>query len=464
MEKHIRDTRRDSRTVLSGRTAQVSYNGEVLNKHEITFQLERVVWEHYGREYQAKHTDMWYEVEKQDSNGDKYIDIELHTGENLRCLCGFKNDLLNYYRPNGSKVTKYIRNNILKNYLGMDNQTIDKHYANFCNDVSKLYADNMLIDTWFIPDFHNLGDGYYEGGHSTCFRDGGENENNKNYLASSSRYQAIAVRMKGRDGREDSMGRALVYFAGGRNVFIFNHYHGYGLPQTKELFTDALRALLGWKDAQVGRDDMGDTLFYLNGDAVHLWDNKGGHEKRYYAPSRKHRMTCPVCGRKRRESDMDVYVDGCTRIIGCSEECTSYEEDNRYTCVACGDRMDEDDIYIGGDDVLCEDCYHSNYSSCAECGETTYNDDTIETHDGDSVCRVCAREHYYECEKCSEVYHIDNVQSTPDGDSWCHECFSEVYEECAECGEYVERDTMTRDIFRFVCEDCTPEDDDTDNQ
>ena len=67
------------------------------------------------------------------------------------------------------------------------------------------------------------------------------------------------------------------------------------------------------------------------------------------------------------------------------------EEDVRY-CDCCGEIIPEDDeSYLIGDDIICEDCRRRECGCCENCDELIYNSEAI-TDDGHFVCRSCQKQ------------------------------------------------------------------------
>ena len=98
------------------------------------------------------------------------------------------------------------------------------------------------------------------------------------------------------------------------------------------------------------------------------------------------------------------------------------EEDVRY-CDCCGEIIPEDDeSYLIGDDIICEDCRRRECGCCENCDELIYNNEAI-TDDGHFVCRSCYENEYYHCNCCGMLLHQDDIYTYNDMD-FCYDCYS----------------------------------------
>jgi hypothetical protein len=79
-------------------------------------------------------------------------------------------------------------------------------------------------------------------------------------------------------------------------------------------------------------------------------------EYAYSGPS-----VCLLCGQTHTDYDTEQELVCC--------ECNHYRK-----CAECGDRVHVDDLYMHGDDYLCEYCYETMTSACSLCEETHFND------------------------------------------------------------------------------------------
>ena len=178
------------------------------------------------------------------------------------------------------------------------------------------------------------------------------------------------------------------------------------------------------------------------------------------------------------------------------------EDEDEYTCCACGSELNEDNQYCAGDgddDSYCETCFHERYFSCDRCGNYVWREDgeyTIFTDSGAVYCGRCAGMYANYCEKCGENfqyegsgrcapgdydgwycescyderftpcdgcnddYDHDDLTSAPDDCLYCSECYAERFAECGVCGDVFARMGASGD----VCGDCREVDEDNDEE
>jgi hypothetical protein len=116
---------------------------------------------------------------------------------------------------------------------------------------------------------------------------------------------------------------------------------------------------------------------------------------------------------------------------------------SRYTCDACGDRVDEDYTFSGHNDdgTYCESCYNDRFSSCDKCNET-YDRDDIHSVSGsryDYLCEHCLdRIGAVKCEDCGD-YSVDDYHIMQDSENvYCESCADRNTEFTCQCGERFE--------------------------
>ena len=143
-----------------------------------------------------------------------------------------------------------------------------------------------------------------------------------------------------------------------------------------------------------------------------------------------------------------------------------FSEYGAFVCVICGQRLDEDDVYYVGNDVLCQDCAYEHAVECSHCGTTIYFDDA--TSVGDSLyCDTCIDDYFRECEICGELVHNSYIYEVKGGQLVCDYCLENKFGTCDGCGEFVPNDelfnikssdkTSKDPIDARLCEDCFDE-------
>lgn len=139
-------------------------------------------------------------------------------------------------------------------------------------------------------------------------------------------------------------------------------------------------------------------------------------------------------GESKVDNDADIYIEWDTTY--------KWDYTAQSECDRCGDRVDSDDLYYSErtDRSYCEVCYDELFSSCDDCGDTTYIDDLNDAYDergrNVSVCNGCFEDHYYECYHCGDFHHIDDTSSYSD-DIYCTDCYNDHIKQCDECGDDV---------------------------
>jgi hypothetical protein len=126
------------------------------------------------------------------------------------------------------------------------------------------------------------------------------------------------------------------------------------------------------------------------------------------------------------------------------------EEGGRYRCDDCNERIPAgDEVYIERRGTyICEDCYHSDYSTCEGC-EHIYRYDDMNNFDirvrrgGIWLERECYRcdncqsEDFNSCDDCEFYIPVnEDLTETVDGNSVCGCCIEDRYSHCEECESY----------------------------
>lgn len=177
-----------------------------------------------------------------------------------------------------------------------------------------------------------------------------------------------------------------------------------------------------------------------------------------------------VALRNNGESAGDLWINGGTAyLVGPQESVLEWEkidlkweEIEKYTCVRCGESIDENDhshspdgedfcndcfeercfycrhceeifwssgVHWGpNEETLCEDCYNAECTSCAACNKILWFHDAIEDSEGERFCQKCYSDRYSECDNCEKEYLHDDLTQI-DGGIYCEDCLSEHSEE-----------------------------------
>jgi hypothetical protein len=129
---------------------------------------------------------------------------------------------------------------------------------------------------------------------------------------------------------------------------------------------------------------------------------------------------CADCDRLLTEDEAERgYTNTADELIceGCDE---SYR-----CCVACENKVHEDDTYWGDDEPYCERCFYDRFDYCAGCDETYNNEETTYIENIGSLCDDCYNnDGYFYCSYCSEHYHPEDKSDKEDkyGDPVCKNC------------------------------------------
>jgi hypothetical protein len=103
-----------------------------------------------------------------------------------------------------------------------------------------------------------------------------------------------------------------------------------------------------------------------------------------------------------------------------------------YSCEeGCGDNSESPNIVNYQGDVLCMDCYESDYLSCGNCGDVMHCDEGHTTPcDSDYYCEDCRCDTFGYCEDCGEARWHDDMYG--DEGYYCEDCYSGCDEETSE--------------------------------
>ena len=142
-------------------------------------------------------------------------------------------------------------------------------------------------------------------------------------------------------------------------------------------------------------------------------------------------------------------------------------EDNRPSCYACGDRIDEDDVCTSDSgNTYCVSCYGARFTRCERCGNERASDSTYTVRTGrcstEEWCEHCFDNHAFICKGCGDNFLYDD-RVVVEGDNYCSSC-SRSSGGCSGCGERFFDSNMTERDGERYCNDCLPEEGDDDDE
>lgn len=131
-------------------------------------------------------------------------------------------------------------------------------------------------------------------------------------------------------------------------------------------------------------------------------------------------------------------------------------------CAYCGDTHPESEMSQLGpnDEYFCSDCI-DEMVICEDCGDVHHVEEMFLVHaddgsdDGYYVCEDCFDTNYTRCAECGEYIHRENAERI-DGYAYCQPCYEELFTECPECGAIVRREDLVYSdcLDDYVCEEC----------
>jgi len=138
---------------------------------------------------------------------------------------------------------------------------------------------------------------------------------------------------------------------------------------------------------------------------------------------------------------------------------------SEYTCVGCGEDLDEDAVVYradGDDDTYCSGCFYERYLSCDRCGGHVWREGgeyTTLADSGEVWCDSCAGGYAYCCYSCAESYRNSRHGSLGPDDCWyCDSCYREKFSRCEGCeAAFVTEDLTCAPNDRRYCSDCYSE-------
>lgn len=165
---------------------------------------------------------------------------------------------------------------------------------------------------------------------------------------------------------------------------------------------------------------------------------------------------CENCGCTDEEL-FAIEIDGETRLL-----CADCAEAAGFVrCEDCGAWIPEaDSLVTAYGEIICEECYDSDYFTCEDCGDIYPCDDLVEVNPGTRyvlyVCEHCARRNYYLCDDCERYFDENHIHSDDVGTVVCDDCYDDHYVTCYDCGRIVHLDDAywSERYGAYVCDDC----------
>ena len=99
-------------------------------------------------------------------------------------------------------------------------------------------------------------------------------------------------------------------------------------------------------------------------------------------------------------------------------------EEERTTCVCCGEVILNDYYASIGDDPVCDDCAENECSRCECCGDLIYDNDVCGQDYDRCLCESCMDELYVHCDECDDLIHRDDIHEL-DESYYCYQCYHE---------------------------------------
>ena len=90
-------------------------------------------------------------------------------------------------------------------------------------------------------------------------------------------------------------------------------------------------------------------------------------------------------------------------------------------CSCCGAKIENDDCYELYGQLLCEDCWLEQTTTCVRCGERIWREDNVSSSDR-PICQECYDEYYARCSDCGTIIEQENSYYE-DGYYYCDDCY-----------------------------------------
>lgn len=93
------------------------------------------------------------------------------------------------------------------------------------------------------------------------------------------------------------------------------------------------------------------------------------------------------------------------------------------TCEHCGCEAEPDDVFEVSGQILCNDCYYNETSTCSDCGNRIFDDESV--GDDTTLCQRCYDNRYTRCEACGTLLNYDDTHREDDDDyDYCYDCYT----------------------------------------
>lgn len=158
-------------------------------------------------------------------------------------------------------------------------------------------------------------------------------------------------------------------------------------------------------------------------------------------------------------ADLSLPSPVAAEALQAEEVASECEPDDSLPCADCGDTIDSgDERTSNSGDHYCETCYNDAYNSCDMCGAETPSDEShsVDYRSYSTVCGDCHDNNFFDCADCNESTHNnDRCGSNTSGDAVCDGC-SESYCTCDSCNETIHSDDSYYNERRGCteCRDC----------
>ena len=160
------------------------------------------------------------------------------------------------------------------------------------------------------------------------------------------------------------------------------------------------------------------------------------------------RYSCEACGERLSEDEARTDDNGHTYCDHCYGERYAY-------CDACYNECDREASHYVDGRTYCDDCFCDRYFSCDRCGDDTSNDEANDPEqNGSPICDDCFGRYYATCKECDEATEIRFAEATNGGEYLCPECAREHYDVCAHCNDWTRDDEATTFDGLPYCEAC----------
>ena len=102
--------------------------------------------------------------------------------------------------------------------------------------------------------------------------------------------------------------------------------------------------------------------------------------------------------------------------------------ENTHICNICENSTNEENLIdIGGEELVCQDCFSDNYVYCDNCGDIIERDSAIYNDYGTPFCEECYYNRYTHCANCENEIEFDNANYDDNDDCYyCDDCYADL--------------------------------------